>query len=161
MSIFVLSPLAEFLDMDSHRPEAAALLIGIFLVGTIMIECPWPIGPMPHDVWLRFFLNNKSVTTNVDWQFTEESSVFEYIKANYDIVLGIQKLRGNLPMLSSVSWVKGHQDRYLDRDELTPAAKGNIHADEVCTAIHTMNINKVGLFPEWVPATPVALLHNG
>ena len=59
--------LAEFLDMDSHRPEAAALLIRIFLVGTIMIECPWPIRPMPQDVWLCFFLDNKSVTTNVDW----------------------------------------------------------------------------------------------
>ena len=87
--------------------------------------------------------------------------MFENIKADYNIVLGIQKLRGNLPMPSSISWVKGHQDHYLDRDELTLAAKGNIHTDEVFTAIHMMNIDEVGQFPEWVPGTPMALLHNG
>ena len=156
-----IPPLAEFLDMDSHHPEAAALLVGIFLVSTIMTECPRPISPMPQDACLRFYLDNKSITTDVDWQFTKESSIFEYLKANYDIVQGTQKLRGYLPMPSSVSWIKGHQDRHLDREDLTPAAKGNIHADDVCTAIHSLNINDVGLFPKWVPGTLAALLHNG
>lgn len=153
--------LAEFLDMDSHRPEAAALLVSMFLVGTIMTQCPQPIGPMPNNVNLRFYLDNKSVTTDIDWHFNEESSVFDYLKADYDIVQGIQKLQSNLPLPASVSWVKGHQDRHLDWDELSNAAKGNCHADNVCTEVHSKNVNDVGLFPEWVPGTPAALLHNG
>ena len=44
-----IPPLAEFLDMDSHQLEAAALLVRMFLIGTIMINCPRPIGPMPRD----------------------------------------------------------------------------------------------------------------
>ena len=82
----------------------------MFLVGTIMTKFPRPIGPMPQDTRLRFYLDNKSITTDIDWQFTKESSVFEYLKADYDIIQGIQKFRNSLPMPSSVSWVKGHQD---------------------------------------------------
>ena len=44
-----------------------------------------------------------------------------------------------------MSWVKGHQDQYLDHKDLTPAAKGNIHANDVCTAIHSLNVSDVGL----------------
>ena len=116
---------------------------------------------MPRDARLQFYLDNKSITTNIDCWLTKESSVFEYLKADYDIVQGIQKFRDSLPMPSSMSWVKGHQDQYLDREDLTPVAKGNIQTDDVCTAIHSLNVNDVGLFPEWVPGTPAALLHNG
>ena len=47
-----IPPLPEFLDMDLHQLEAAALLIGMFLIGTIMIDCPCPIRPMPRDAQL-------------------------------------------------------------------------------------------------------------
>ena len=77
-----IPPLAEFLDMDSHCPEAAVLLIAMFLVGTILTKFPHPIGPMPQDTQLCFYLDNKNVMSDIRWQYNAETCIFDYLKAH-------------------------------------------------------------------------------
>ena len=103
IGIIISSSLAEFLDMDSHCPEAVVLLIVMFLGGTILTKYPHLIGPMPPDTQLHFYLDNKSVMSDIKWQYNAETSIFDYLKADYDIVQGIQKLQSHLPLKESVS----------------------------------------------------------
>jgi len=50
------------------------------------------------------------VTTDIEWTFDTNTSPFDYLKADYDIIQAIQQKNSELPMESTVSWVKGHQD---------------------------------------------------
>jgi len=104
--------LAEYIEMDSHRPEAAALYAAHTFLGSFLLDhCnhPRPIGPLPLNACLCFVLDNKSVMTDIDWTFDVETSQFDYLKANYNIQATQQK-NAALPLESSMSWVKGHQD---------------------------------------------------
>jgi len=44
--------LAEYLDMDSHRPEAAALFAAHTFLGSFLLDYPQPIGPLPEQTQL-------------------------------------------------------------------------------------------------------------
>jgi len=47
--------------------------------------------------------------TDIEWTFDTNTPPFDYLKANYDIIQAIQQKHSELPMKSTVSWVKGHQ----------------------------------------------------
>jgi len=44
--------LAEYMEMDSHRPEAAALLAAHTFLGSFLLDYPQPIGPLPFNTQL-------------------------------------------------------------------------------------------------------------
>jgi hypothetical protein len=155
-----LPEIAEFLDMDSHRPEAAALYAGLTYVRRLLEAHP-PISATQEIPRIRFYLDNKSVTQDLEWDFTTDSAVFDYLKADYDILQGITSEIELLPIHVSVRWVKGHQDDTTEWDDLSIAAKANCHADRICTETHYQHPNATGRFPEWVPGLKAALLHNG
>jgi hypothetical protein len=103
---------------------------------------------------LHFVLNNKIVAIDdLEWTFNNDTSVYTYLKANYDILQGIQHEIANLPIASSVEWVKGHQDQHKPRSELSIEALVNCFADDVCTDTHHCLPQDVGRFPDWVPGT--------
>jgi hypothetical protein len=62
--------------------------------------------------------------------------VYTYLKADYNILQGIQHEIANLPIASSVEWAKGHQDRHKPRSELSIEALVNCIADDICTDTH-------------------------
>jgi len=39
--------LAEYMEMDSHRLEAAALFVAHTFLGSFLLDYPRPIGPLP------------------------------------------------------------------------------------------------------------------
>jgi hypothetical protein len=93
--------------------------------------------------------------------YGQETSVFDYLKSDYDLLQGIQWEIKTLPIASKVSWVKGHQDQHKLRSEPSLDAKANCIADEVCAETHHHHPSKVGQLPDWIPGTSAALLHNG
>jgi len=155
-----MSPTAEFIDLASHRPEAAALYAAHMFLQRFLRKFLF-CGPIRNNVLLRFVLDNESVTDDIEWHPDIDSSVFDFLKADYDILQGIQRLSRNLPLKTSVRWVKGHQDRHTPWDELTNSAKANILADRECDQVYRRPVNESGLFPEWINGTKIALLHKG
>jgi len=117
------------------------------------MDYPQPIGPLSHNTSLQFVLDSKSMTTDIEWTFNTETSHFDYLKADYDIIQVIQQKNTELLMQSTISWVKGHQDRDKMWGDLTPAAKANVYADETCDETHTRPVAKCAVFP--------TLLHKG
>jgi hypothetical protein len=108
-----LPVLAEYLDMDSHRPEAAALYAALCFIQLLL--CNYPRGPLTGPpLNLPFILDNKSVAEDdLKWHYGDSTAVFNYLKFDYDLLQGIQREISNLPIPSSVSWVKGHQDHHI------------------------------------------------
>jgi hypothetical protein len=105
-----LPNLAEYIDMDSHRPEAAALFSALCFVRLLLTK--YPKGPTTGIVpTLQFVLDNKSVAEDdLEWTFGQETTVFDYLKSDYDLLQGIQQQIKTLPITSHIKWVKGHQD---------------------------------------------------
>jgi hypothetical protein len=83
-----LPHLAKFTDMDSHQPEAAALFAALVLVRRLLTENPIDPDSQPARS-VRYFLDNKSVIDDLEWPFDEQTSVFDYLKADFDILHGI------------------------------------------------------------------------
>jgi hypothetical protein len=105
-----LPNLAEYIDMDSHCPEGAALFSALCFVQLLLTKYPWgpTTGVVPK---LQFVLDNKSVAEDdLKWTYGQETSVFDYLKSDYNLFQGIQCKIKTLPIASKVSWVKGHQD---------------------------------------------------
>jgi len=100
---------AKLLDMDSHRPEAAALYAALIFTRKLLEEhpCPTPIINPPS---IQYVLDNKSVMQDLDWEFSLSSSVFDFLKADYNIQQGIYSTIAKLPISPQIGWVKGHQD---------------------------------------------------
>jgi hypothetical protein len=98
---------------------------------------------------------------DLEWTFGQETTVFDYLKSDYDLLQGIQQQIKTLPITSHIKWVKGHQDRQRPRNELQLDAKANCIADDVCTETHHRHPGEVGRLPDWIPGTGAALLHNG
>jgi hypothetical protein len=105
--------------MDSHHPEAAALYASLCFVRLLLLK--YPRGPTTRLIpRLHFVLDNKSVADDdLKWEFEDSTSVFNYLKSDYDLLQGIQREICNLPIASNISWVKGHQDRHKPRSELS------------------------------------------
>jgi hypothetical protein len=97
---------------------------------------------------------------DLEWKFGQETSVFDYLKSDYDLLQGIQREIESLPVASNVKWVKGHQDHHKPRNELPLEAKANCIADNVCTETHRQHPSEVGCLPDWIPGTKAALLHH-
>jgi hypothetical protein len=105
-----LPNLAEYINMDSHHPEAAALFSALCFAQLLLTK--YPRGPTTGIVpQLHFVLDNKSVAEDdLEWTFGQETSVFDYLKSDYDLLQGIQRELESLPIALNVKWVKGHQD---------------------------------------------------
>jgi hypothetical protein len=105
-----LPNLAEYIDMDSHCPEGAALFSALCFVCLLLTK--YPQGPTTGVIpKLQFVLDNKSIAVDdLEWTYGQETSVFDYLKSDYNLLQGIQCDIKNLPIASKVSWVKGHQD---------------------------------------------------
>jgi len=66
-----------------------------------------------------------------------ETSPFDKIKADYNIIQVIQQKNIELLMQSTISCVMGHQDLDKMWGDLTPAANANVYANETCDETHT------------------------
>jgi hypothetical protein len=109
--------------MDSHCPEGAALFSTLCFMCLLLTKYPWgpTTGVVPK---LQFVLDNKSIAEdNPEWTYGQETSMFDYLKSDYDLLQGIQWEIETLPMASKVSWVKWHQDQHKPRSELSLQAK--------------------------------------
>jgi hypothetical protein len=94
---------------------------------------------------LQFVRDNKSIAEDdLEWMYSQETSMFDYLKSDYDLLQGIQHKIEILPIASKVSWVKGHQDRHKSRTKLSLQAKANCIADDVCTETHHQHPSEVG-----------------
>jgi hypothetical protein len=102
-----------------------------------------------------------SVVQDTDRHYDDQTAVYDFLHADYDILQGIKATRARLPIKTSVGWVKGHQDDHKEWHELSISAKANCLADAVCTETHQQPLHRVGLFPTWVPGQRAALFHNG
>jgi hypothetical protein len=98
--------------MDSHRPEAAALFAALVLIRRLLTENPIDPETQPTKS-VKYFLDNKSVIDNLEWPFNEQTSIFNYLKADFDILYGINTKRDATPLTPTILWVKGHQDDHL------------------------------------------------
>jgi hypothetical protein len=110
---------------------------------------------------VKYFLDNKSVIDDLEWPFDEQTSVFDYLKADFNILHGINIERDAAPLTPRISWVKGHQDDHMPLEELPNTALANYYADQICGIIHDHPVHKSGLFPEWMPNLDAGLLHQG
>jgi hypothetical protein len=160
--------IAEHLEMDSHRPESGALYACLTFIRKLLDEHPTarpappqpPLAP-PPEPRLRIVIDNQSVTDDVEWNFDQQTAVYDYLKADYDILQGIKTMIAALPLTTNIGWIKGHQDDRKPWEELSNAAKANCYADRICDDTHQREANTVGRFPEWVPGLRAALFHNG
>ena len=87
--------------------------------------------------------------------------VFDFLKADYDILQGILQAINELPLKATMRWVKGHQDCHKPHHKLPLSALTNCITNDICTETHHRNHTEVGRFPDWIPGTKAALLHNG
>jgi hypothetical protein len=55
---------------------------------------------------VKYFLDNKSVIDDLEWPFNKQTSVFDYLKADFNILHGINIERDVAPHASRISWVK-------------------------------------------------------
>jgi hypothetical protein len=154
--------LAEYIEMDSHCPEAAALFSALCFV--------W-LTPLDK-VLARSYHWQCTTITLCSWQqkrhrrwpwvdIWQETSAFDYLKSDYDLLQGIQRELESLPIASNVKWVEGHQDWHKLRKELPLKSKANCIADDVCTETYHWHPSEVGHVPDWIPETKAALLHHG
>jgi hypothetical protein len=106
----VTYPILQSTLTDSHHPEGAALFSALCFVCLLLTK--YPRGPITGVVpKLQFVLDNKSVAEDdLEWTYGQETSVFYYLKSDYDLLQGIQCEIQTLPIASKGSWVKGHQD---------------------------------------------------
>ena len=118
--------IAKFLDMDSHQPESAALFAALCFTCKLLHQFPRPplTGILPN---LRICLDNKSVADNdLEWTFNDMNTpVFDFLKADYDILQGILQVINELPLPTMVHWVKGHQDHQKPCNELPISVLAN------------------------------------
>jgi hypothetical protein len=105
-----LPNLAEYIDMNSHHPKRVALISALCIVCLLLTK--YPRGPTTGVVpKLQFVLDSKSIAEDdLEWTYSQETSVFDYLKSDYTLLQGIQREIETLCMASKVSWVKGHQD---------------------------------------------------
>ncbi len=122
-----------------------------------------PQGPWTHITpQLHFVLENKSVAVDdLEWTFGNDTSVYDYLKSDYDILQGIQHEIANLAITWSVICVKGPQDCHKPRTMLSIEALANCYADDICTDTHHCHHQDVWQFPDWVPGKQATLLHQG
>lgn len=93
-----LPDLAEMINADSpHQPEAAALYVAHILIKELLYKHPF-IGLHLLTLCINFCLNNKSVHTDTAWTYKNETLVFNYLKADYNIIQGIQHYQDLLPI---------------------------------------------------------------
>jgi hypothetical protein len=80
---------------------------------------------------------------DLEWMFGQETSVFDYLKSDYNLLQGIQQEMKTLPIIPKVNLVKGHQDHHKPRNKLLLDAKANCIADDVCTETHHQHPSEV------------------
>ena len=99
---------------------------------------------------------------DLEWNFNNiNTPIYDFLKADYDILQGILHVIDKLPLKATVQWVKGHQDRDTPRHKLPVPALANCIADDVCTTMYHQHPRNIGRFPNWIPGMKAALLHNG
>jgi hypothetical protein len=124
-----LPNLADYIEMDSHHPEGAALFAALCFVRLLLAK--YPRGPVTGAVpSLRFVLANQSVAEDdlEQWKYGQETSVFDYLKSDYDLLQGIQCKIEAVPIAARVNWVKGHQDHHKLRSETFPRSTSQLHS---------------------------------
>jgi hypothetical protein len=153
--------LADHIEMDSHRPEGAALYAGLTWIQTLLLAHPRPPGLPPPTRSIRVVIDNKSVTQDSQNTMHDNTPVFAYLRPDYDITQGIQKLLASLPVPTHICWVKSHQDSDTPWDTLSNDARLNVTADKACEIAHTAEPLLTGIFPEHVPGTHASIHFQG
>ena len=91
-------------------------------------------------------MDNKSVAEDdLVWTFDNVNTpVFNFLKADYDILQGILQVSEELPLKVTVHWVKGHQDHHKPCHELSTATLANCITNDICAETHHWNPTDVG-----------------
>jgi hypothetical protein len=85
--------------MDSHCPKGAALFAALCFVHLLLTKYSRD-PPTGTATCLRFVLDNKSVAKDdLEWKYGQETSVFNYLKSDYDLLQGIQCEMETLPIV--------------------------------------------------------------
>lgn len=156
-----MPPIADGIKMDSHRPEGAALYAVLSWIQTTLTNYP-RLGPAPqHQKHISIVIDNKSVTQDAYDTMDDDTSVYKYLRPDYDITQGIHSLIASLPVPVTISWVKGHQDLHTPWEELTTSAQLNVIADSVCSDAYASDFPLTGRFPDHIPGTTAILRHHG
>jgi hypothetical protein len=141
-----LPTLGKFIDMDFHQPEAAALFAALALANT---NNPPPDQGKPQAAkQLQIQLDNKSVINDANWTLDLQTSVYNFPKADYDILQAINYKITQAQIHPNIQWVKGHQDDYIAPEDLMDEAVANYYANKICDLMHRHPNNQVHWFPE-------------
>jgi hypothetical protein len=85
--------------MDSHHPKGAALFAALYFVHLLLTKYSRDLTTGTAKS-LRFVLDNKSVAKDdLEWKYGQETSVFNYLKSNYNLLQGIQQEMEILPIV--------------------------------------------------------------
>jgi hypothetical protein len=68
--------------------KQAALFAALVLICRLLTENPIDPESQPAKS-VKYFLDNKSVIDDLEWPFDEQTSIFDYLKADFDILHGI------------------------------------------------------------------------
>jgi hypothetical protein len=122
-----LPNLAEYIDMDSHCPEGVALFSALCFVRLLLTK--YPRGPTTGVVpKLQFVLDNKSIAEDdLEWTYGQETSVFDYLKSDYNLLQGIQREIGTLPMALKVSCERTSRPTQT-KIRTFPSSKSQLHS---------------------------------
>jgi hypothetical protein len=84
--------IAELLEMDSHRPEGGALFAAVSFLDYFLTKHPNPMQ-QPPDNPIGITLDNKSVVQDTDRHYDDQTAVYDFLHADYDILQGIKATR--------------------------------------------------------------------
>jgi hypothetical protein len=101
------------------------------------------------------------VIDDLEWTFDLQTSVYDFLKSDYDILQAINHEIAQAPIRPNIRWVKGHQDDHTAPEDLTNEAVANYYADKICDLMHQYPDNQVGRFPGWMPYPNAGLLYQG
>ena len=94
---------------------------------------------------------------DIQWPTDDTTPTFHMMSPDYDIIQAIRMIIPTLPIKLDIFHIKGHQDRTKAFEDLSPYAQLNVLADRHTEQIHHTPANQIGMFPQWIPGTAVAL----
>jgi hypothetical protein len=77
----------------------------------------------PPTTSINIVLDNQSVVDDLDWYFDGNTSVYNFLKPDYDILQAINRHLDLMLIRCNIQWVKGHQIDHKEWDQLDNALK--------------------------------------
>ena len=140
--------------MTSYRAEA----FGMWSILLFMIKgfefLQLPTSPQI----LELYCDNEALVKKINTLIVQARPVFpnETLQSDWDIVYEIVRLLKI--SLQKVSWIKGHQDEDIPKDQLSLPAQLNCEADELAELAHSLPFNFNSKFRS--PHNPIQVYHR-